>query len=378
MFSPAVRAFAVVAAAVAVALAGPVAPAVAAADDPEALHGACDSDDPLFKIGLRACRAKGWEAEDLFGAGFLCACKIHVRDDAADLERNFCAISVGKGNVSCSFFFGDMLEHLPQRDDKNQSRKFVANCADGKNPSGFNTTGQAKCCKAGSSDVNGRCARDVVCKNGGVRGDDNKCVCAAGWKGRTCGRRIASAHKVKPTVKYQSREGSESRGVGIRHDFRRDRLSLWWEARESSRGRRSDFKVKAGGKYGASRDAWSLWWDVEQSKSRGSAVRARAGGKYRAEWIRASADATDYQGTTDLNISTQIGKEWALWSGWSFTPAWKVRGGGEFGQEIAWDQSADIAMEWSQAGWTARPSITAPDLRQADDVDIHLRLEREF
>ena len=103
-----------------------------------------------LSLRIDACVAKGWEVGEEFG--LFCYCGIKVRNESSG------ALSCGvprtnsrlpgvaaNGNVYLAAYFGDSLEHLPQKTEANMDACFVAGCPGGKEPSGLNMHGETEC-----------------------------------------------------------------------------------------------------------------------------------------------------------------------------------------------------------------------------------------
>ena len=103
-----------------------------------------------LSLRIDACVAKGWEVGEEFG--LFCYCGIKVRNESSG------ALSCGvprtnsrlpgvaaNGNVYLAAYFGDSLEHLPQKTEANKDACFVAGCPGGKEPSGLNMHGETEC-----------------------------------------------------------------------------------------------------------------------------------------------------------------------------------------------------------------------------------------
>ena len=112
------------------------------------------------------CEAKGWGAKkgDAFSFSKICYCDIKAEKPQVavgdggcgpldrDHPKNFCRFGVpdNPGNASCSYYFGDTLQHLPQWTEENKNSCFVAHCDKGQEPSGVNMNGETECaCPAG-------------------------------------------------------------------------------------------------------------------------------------------------------------------------------------------------------------------------------------
>ena len=99
-----------------------------------------------------------------FSFSQICYCDIKAKSEdpvsggsgcghlANDQPKNRCRFGVSNnpGNQSCSYYFGDTLQHLPQRTEENKDSCFVSHCQNGQQPSGFNMNGETECaCPAG-------------------------------------------------------------------------------------------------------------------------------------------------------------------------------------------------------------------------------------
>ena len=142
------------------------------------------------------CEAKGWGAKkgDVFSFSQICYCDIKAKSEdpvsggsgcghlANDQPKNRCRFGVSNnpGNQSCSYYFGDTLQHLPQRTEENKDSCFVSHCQNGQEPSGFNMNGETECaCPAGEGVLdNGNCG---VCPGGeAIDAAGNCSACSSG------------------------------------------------------------------------------------------------------------------------------------------------------------------------------------------------------
>ena len=151
------------------------------------------------------CNAKGWGAKrnpDFDSLGHLspsfrtCYCDIKAKDVSRNAACGgadaFCIFGFNtRGNTQCPFYFGDTLQHLPQKTEENKDSCFVANCPGGQEPSGFNMNGETECacpagkeleggvctCTSGASLPDGSCV--VTCPAGQFL-RDGECACPAG------------------------------------------------------------------------------------------------------------------------------------------------------------------------------------------------------
>ena len=133
-----------------------------------------DADRTQVSLQIDNCRAKGWEAKKHdsfdFGSTFqVCYCDIKAKDVAAgaggcgapapgDDPQSRCRFTSDAGEASCKHYFGDTLQHLPERTEANKDSCFVSHCSGGQEPSGFSMNGATECaCPAGQALQGGTC-----------------------------------------------------------------------------------------------------------------------------------------------------------------------------------------------------------------------------
>ena len=118
--------------------------------------GACAlsafSEGNRAKVSLQIdnCNAKGWGVVEQLH--LLCHCDIKIGDNIGCLPATASSRIGGNfqtggsvGNIYAAFYFGDSLQHLPQKTEANQDACFVAHCPAGQAPSGFNMNGETEC-----------------------------------------------------------------------------------------------------------------------------------------------------------------------------------------------------------------------------------------
>ena len=132
----------------------------------------------LISLQIDNCDAKGWGAtrnslyapSEQSNAVKTCHCDIKA-SKAGDagaggcgtgdaVPETYCQFSeLSGGNTSCSYYFGDALEHLPRRTEENKDLCFVAaDCAGGRIPAGYNAQGERECaCPDGEEVVGDVC-----------------------------------------------------------------------------------------------------------------------------------------------------------------------------------------------------------------------------
>ena len=144
-----------------------------------------DADRTQVSLQIDNCRAKGWEAKkhelfDFVSALEVCYCDIKAKDVAAgaggcgapasgDEPKSRCRFTSDAGAAGCKHYFGDTLQHLPQRTETNKDSCFVSHCPDGQEPSGFSMNGETECaCPAGQVFYDGACAAPSAESCGGL------------------------------------------------------------------------------------------------------------------------------------------------------------------------------------------------------------------
>ena len=144
-----------------------------------------DADRTQVSLQIDNCRAKGWEAKkhelfDFVSALEVCYCDIKAKDVAAgaggcgapasgDEPKSRCRFTSDAGAAGCKHYFGDTLQHLPQRTETNKDSCFVSHCPDGQEPSGFSMNGATECaCSAGQVFYDGACAAPSAESCGGL------------------------------------------------------------------------------------------------------------------------------------------------------------------------------------------------------------------
>ena len=122
----------------------------------EALTQVSSAQRALVSLQFEACADKDWAAQKhpLFGEGFIgfdiCYCNVRVRDASSSSDCAHPATTSALGatvdnNFNLRYYFGATLQYLPERTEENKDHCFVANCPDGKEPSGFNMNGATEC-----------------------------------------------------------------------------------------------------------------------------------------------------------------------------------------------------------------------------------------
>ena len=109
----------------------------------------------LVSLQFEACADKDWAAQKHpgfgFGLGFdICYCNIKARDASVLSDCGHASQSSAFGvtentRANARDYFGATLQYLPERTEENKDHCFVANCPDGKEPSGFNMNGETEC-----------------------------------------------------------------------------------------------------------------------------------------------------------------------------------------------------------------------------------------
>ena len=144
-----------------------------------------DADRTQVSLQIDNCRAKGWEAKkhelfDFVSALEVCYCDIKAKDVAAgaggcgapasgDEPKSRCRFTSDAGVAGCKHYFGDTLQHLPQRTEANKDSCFVSHCSDGQEPSGFSMNGETECaCPGEQVFYDGACAAPSAESCGGL------------------------------------------------------------------------------------------------------------------------------------------------------------------------------------------------------------------
>ena len=144
-----------------------------------------DADRTQVSLQIDNCRAKGWEAKkhelfDFVSALKVCYCDIKAKDVAAgaggcgapasgDEPQSRCRFTSDAGVAGCKHYFGDTLQHLPQRTEANKDSCFVSHCSGGQEPSGFSMNGATECaCPGEQVFYDGACAAPSAESCGGL------------------------------------------------------------------------------------------------------------------------------------------------------------------------------------------------------------------
>ena len=170
------------------------------------ISGTCVKDNdgtsnrPLTSLQVaNACEAAGWGLNQNASG---CLIKLHdFGEDGGPLD--FCGLSTG-----CEYFFADALMFptvLMSLTAETDTRRFVAYCTGGEEPSGANDAGQVQCCAppmidddmnpdtpcvappvVAACEVNeGGCPTNSFCQE--KQGGGVECVCDGGWRGGSTG-----------------------------------------------------------------------------------------------------------------------------------------------------------------------------------------------
>ena len=144
-----------------------------------------DADRTQVSLQIDNCRAKGWEAKkhelfDFVSSLQVCYCDIKAKDVAAgaggcgapasgDEPQSRCRFTSDAGVAGCKHYFGDTLQHLPQRTEANKDSCFVSHCSGGQEPSGFSMNGETECaCPGEQVFYDGACAAPSAESCGGL------------------------------------------------------------------------------------------------------------------------------------------------------------------------------------------------------------------
>ena len=158
---------------------------------------------------IENCNAKGWGAkrnpfyDSSRPSSQTCYCDIKAHgytnnNGGCGMPRRYinvpdtyCQIGPANSNLFCRHYFGDTLQHLPQKTEENKDSCFASHCPGGSEPSGVNMNGETECscpagkeleggvctCTSGASLPDGSCV--VTCPAGQFL-RDGECACPAG------------------------------------------------------------------------------------------------------------------------------------------------------------------------------------------------------